>query len=417
MQKDKRFWIGLGLLNLGLVAMFGLLMRSKILFSIPFLDYRNLLSAHSHFAFSGWVGLVLIVFLIYDVMSPGLAEKKRYQVVLWGLEISSLGMAFTFPFTGYNAVSIFFSSAYILVTYVFGWLFFKDLRQQPPLHSVVRWLSIGAVVSLLLSALGPLGLSYILLAKSGNSLLYRDSVYTFLHFQYNGFFTLSVFAVFFSRWIRKGLSLPPAATRFSLLLLASVFPALFLALLWHNQIIFYVLAALGCLCILASVIYFFPVFKKSAASNIIDQPLAKVFWTASFVSFALKMLLTIGTIYPPLGHAVYGARPVIIGFLHLVFLAFVSFFLFSVFLEEGYFHRHKKIVAFPFYLFGTGVLANESLLMIQGLEILFKTNSNVYNWLLWGAAILLFAGALTLAAAFHFIKTSKKTEARFATSV
>lgn len=401
MPKEKRFWIGLSLLNLCLVALFGSLMRSKLLFAIPFLDYRNLLSAHSHFAFSGWAGLALITLLVYDVLPAEKAQKKSYQRILWGLEITSLGMAFTFPFTGYNLLSIFFSSAYIFVTFFFGWRFFNDLKSRPSLPPVVRLLSVGAVASLIISSVGPAALSYILITKSGTSLLYRDSVYTFLHFQYNGFFTLSVFAVFFSRWVRKGVVLPASATPFSRVLVASVVPALFLALLWHNLTVFYVLAAIGCVCILTSVAYFFPVLRSAVTNGAVKQPLANVLLIAAFVSFALKMLLTVGTLYPPLGRAVYGARPVIIGFLHLVFLAFVSFFLFSTFLQDKYFTRATKTVAFPFYLFGAGVLLNEIFLMVQGLGILFKTNSNVYNWLLWGAAILLFVGALSLAAAFY----------------
>ncbi|RYZ27144.1 MAG: hypothetical protein EOO10_13605 [Chitinophagaceae bacterium] len=410
MIKEKRFWIGLSLLNLVVVALFGFLMRSKMLFPIPFLDYRNLLSAHSHFAFGGWVGLALITLLLYDVLPKEQAQKKIYQLILSGIEISSVGMALSFPFFGYNFVSIFFSTLYIVVTYVFGWVVFKDLKKAA-MSPVVKWLSLGAVASLILSSVGPAGLSYIIITKSTNSLLYRDSIYTFLHLQYNGFFTLTIFAAFFSYWIKKGFSLPPSAKRFTFFLLASVVPTLFLALLWHNLIIFYVIAAAGCLCILFSVYYFLPVFHFSLQKTFFDSSVARTLWTVSFVSFIIKMVLTIGTIYPSLGNAVYGARPVIIGFLHLVFLAFVSFYLLSNIVREGYFTAFRKVVAYPFYLFGLGVLANEILLMIQGLEILLKTNNPVYNRLLWGAAILLLTGALALAFEFYRRQSANKKAA------
>ena len=71
MMKEKKFWIGLSLFNLALVAFFGLLMRSKMLFPIPFVDYRHIISAHSHLAFSGWVGLALLTLLIYHVLPAG----------------------------------------------------------------------------------------------------------------------------------------------------------------------------------------------------------------------------------------------------------------------------------------------------------------------------------------------------------
>lgn len=415
MQRKKSFWIGLCLLNLCLIALFGLLMRSKILFPIPQLDYRNLLSAHSHFAFGGWAGLALLTLLIYDVLPAEKGRKKIYQTVLWGIEISSLGMAFTFPFWGYTAVSITFSSLYIVVTYVFGWVFWKDMQREH-LHATVKMTSLGAVASLLLSAIGPAILSYILITHSTNSLLYRDAVYTFLHFQYNGFFTLAIFATFFSYWLKKGAALPPSAKLFSVFLLLSLVPSLCLALLWHNLVIFYVLGALGCLCILVSVFYFFPLYRESTRNAIFPQATARLLWAAAAISFVLKMILTIGTLYPPLGNAVYGARPVIIGFLHLVFLGFVSFFILSNAIEAGYFTRHRKTIAWPFYLFGLGVLFNEVFLMLQGLEILLKTNSPVYYWLLWIGAILLFLGSLALSFGFFSTSRAQKKAAAMATA-
>jgi membrane protein insertase Oxa1/YidC/SpoIIIJ len=35
-------------------------------------------------------------------------------------------------------------------------------------------------------------------------------------------------------------------------------------------------------------------------------------------------------------------------------------------------------------------------LMLQGLEILFKTNSTLYSWLLWGVSIFLLTGAASI---------------------
>jgi len=398
MNKRKHLWITLCLVNLCIVALLGLLLRSKILFSIPFLNYRHLLSAHSHFAFGGWAGLALMTLLIYQLLPSSVSEKKVYQWILAGIEISSLGMFATFPFWGYTAVPIFFSSLYIVVYFWFAIVFVKDVLRLK-LNPQVRLLSLSAIASLIISTLGPAALSFILYTKSGNSILYRDAVYTFLHFQYNGFFTLSIFALIYKQFLQKATVLPPAAKKFALFLSLSVIPALFLSLLWHNFVAFYVLAVIGCVLILLSLVQLFFLQKQASVAGVYTTRLAYVFFIFSVLSFAIKMFLAVGTIFPSLGDAVYGARPIIIGFLHLVFLGFLTFYILSLFIEEGLFTTRKGFLAAPFWVFASGIFANEIFLMLQGLGILFNFNSSLYNWLLWGAAILLFSGACLLLAA------------------
>jgi hypothetical protein len=120
------------------------------------------------------------------------------------------------------------------------------------------------------------------------------------------------------------------------------------------------------------------------------------------------MTLQVGTIFPKLGNAVYGDRPVIIGFLHLVFLGFITFFILAILIEKGFFTSSKKTVVVPFIVFATGIIANELLLMLQGLGILFKTNNDIYKWLLWATAIILFTGAVLIALTRLRISTIKK---------
>ena len=401
MFTKKSFWIGLCLINLCIVAFFGFMLRSKIVFSMPFLNYRYMLSAHSHFAFGGWVGLSLITLLIFDLLPEPLYKKRIYLWILVGIEISSLGMALLFPFQGYTAFSVFFSSLYIMVTFLFAWVFLKDLLHSP-VHRTPKLLSFSAVASLVISSIGPLGLSYILLSRSGNSLLYRDSIYTFLHFQYNGFFTLSIFALLFNRLIKQNLLPENTAHRFSLFLCLSIIPSLFLSLLWHNNYFFYLLAGLGCLLIIFSLINFLKLFQTVDWNSFFTYRLAKNLWLLAAFSFAFKMLLNVGTIFPQLGNAIYGNRPVIIGFLHLVFLGFVSFFILSSLVESGFFIKKDKLIRVPFFVFGFGIIGNEALLMLQGLEILFKSNSTLYSWLLWFTSIILFCGALFIVVTHYF---------------
>jgi hypothetical protein len=394
-MNDKRsFWIKLSLVNLCIVALLGFTLRSKILFSLPLINYRNFLSAHSHFAFAGWAGLGLITLLIFDILPAEKANKKIYQWLLAAFEISSLGMAFTFPFQGYAFLSILFSTSYIFTSVAFAIVFLKHLFQSS-VHRNIKLLSICAIASFIISYLGTLGLVYILLSHSGNSILYRDSIYVFLHFQYNGFFTLSVFALFFNMLYKKGVN-DKFVNRFVFYLCLSIIPTMFLALLWHNSYLFYGIGFLGCVLNFITLIYFTRLLSSLEKRKLFTYRFAYILCIFSFLSFGIKMCLQIGTIIPQLANAVYGDRPIIIGFLHLVFLGFVTFYMLGNFIESAYFTLNKRLISFPFYLFSFAIIYNEALLMIQGLGILFKTNNHLYSVLLWTASILLFLGAASI---------------------
>lgn len=413
MVNNKRsFWLSLSLFNLCIVAFLGFALRSKILFPLHFLDYRGLLSAHSHFAFAGWAGLSFITLFIYDILPEAISQRKIYLWVLIAIECSGLGMAFLFPFFGYNLLTISFSTLYVVSIVVFVPLFIRDILNSPQ-NKIVKLLSISALISLILSFLGTLGLMYIIVSKSGGSLLYRDSIYTFLHFQYNGFFTLSVFALLMNYILKKGIVPNKNARLFSAMLCLSIIPALFLSLLWHSNPLFYILATIGCFFTLISLFYFNLFLKSHHSNQIFLTRIGKTFWLFAAISFGLKMVLQVGTIFPQLGNAVYGDRPVIIGFLHLVFLGFVTFFVLAVLIEDGYFTIKNKILLFPFIVFTTGIIANEFLLMLQGLGILFKINNDIYKWLLWGTAIVLFTGALLIALARLYILNYEKKKPPF----
>jgi hypothetical protein len=126
-MKRKKRWITLSLFNLSILALLGIILRTKFLFPLPFIDYRNMLSAHSHFAFGGWVTLILMVLLIDNLLTDSQKQKNIYQFILWGIEITATGMLLSFPFQGYGSFSIPFSSFFIFFTYLFTWVFIRDL--------------------------------------------------------------------------------------------------------------------------------------------------------------------------------------------------------------------------------------------------------------------------------------------------
>ena len=393
-MNKKGFWITLSLFNLGITAFLGLLLRSKILFAIPSINYKYLLSGHSHFAFGGWAALALVTLMVHDLLSAG--DKRIYQWILWGLQLTSLGMVFTFPFTGYATFSIIFSTLHILVNYLFAYAFIKDVRKRVKEKST-RLLGITSVICLVLSSIGPFALAYLMATKQGNANLQRDLIYTFLHFQYNGFFIVAALSLYVHRLQSVQLQLNPLVRKFSVALCLSIVPTLFLSLLWHNYFSFFLIAIIGCVLVLIGVFLFGKLLCSTWKKGPFTNALARSLFILSFLSLGLKMILQIGPIFPSLGNSVYGDRPLIIGFLHLVFLGFLTLYLLASFVEDGYFTRTGKTTRIPFFIFTFGVIINETLLMIQGLGILFFFNTSIYNPLLWINSMVMMIGAFMLA--------------------
>jgi hypothetical protein len=104
-------------------------------------------------------------------------------------------------------------------------------------------------------------------------------------------------------------------------------------------------------------------------------------------------MLQMGTIFPDLGNAVFGLRPIIIGFLHLVFLGLITFYILSNYIEAGIFAIQHGFVRLAILAFTVAVIAQEIVLMIQGTGLLLGNANPIYNWLLWVIGFFLFAGA------------------------
>jgi hypothetical protein len=394
----KKLWITFSLINLMIVAFLGFLLRSKILFPLDFINYGHLINTHSHFAFGGWVTLAFFTLFTYTLLPPPVQNRNWYQWMLWGVELTSMGMLFSFSFQGYGVISIIFSTLFVFCTYGFGFCFIKDMwatnRKQPAFI-----LSICAVISVMLSSVGPFTLAYILASGIKNSILYRDSVYFYLHFMYNGFFTLSVFALLFGTIYKNKEDLAPVnAKRFAYFLCASVIPSFFLSLLWHpDNTLFKAFAIVGIILIFGSLVYPFSLSKYLPLSKGKQDALPRALLLLVLLSFFIKSVLQMGTIFPGLGNAVFGLRPIIIGFLHLVFLGLATFYILYTYIGYGAFNIQNRLTKYSITIFVIAVILQEVVLMLQGLGLLFGSANPVYNNILWAISVLLFAGAVLIA--------------------
>ena len=267
-MKKEKFWINLSILNLCIVALLGVIMRSKIIFNLPIINYSHLLESHSHFAFGGWITLALMVLMVYELLPASLNERRVYQWIFAIIILTSWFMLLTYYFEANSLLSDFFSATFIFATYVFGWIFIKDV-QKSGAGKTILLLVVSSIVSLVLSSVGPFTLDYLFIIKSQNAILYRDASFAYLHLQYNGFFTLAVFSLLFHKLEAKTtLKVRQNIYRFSVLLVISILPSLFLSFLWHNpKGLYRIIAGGGSFFVFLSLVWFFVVVASRSFSK------------------------------------------------------------------------------------------------------------------------------------------------------
>lgn len=378
-------WFRIGLLNLVIVALYGMTMRYKIAFDFPYFDQRNLLHAHSHFAFSAWISHFLYTGLLLMLQSALPGKKLRiYNLLIAANLLSAFGMLLAFTIQGYKVVSITFSTLSIVIAAIFAWNFIRDARHL--LYKEARPWAIAGLLLNVLAAAGPFYLAYMLMSKNLHHELYLGSVYYYLHFQYNGWFFFGSVAI--------ALHMFPELRFFKkyfLLFALTILPTFFLSILWTKMPVWlYVITVIATIVQLIAWLAIVQQLYRMARQRSITW--MSVFFYAVVIALTIKFVLQAVSVVPSLSQLVFGFRPIVIAYLHLVLLGIYSLFIIAFLLKKEYILpviRTRNAV----FLFLTGVVLNELLLTIQGIGAFSYIAIPYINELLFGASVVLLLGA------------------------
>ncbi len=367
---------------------------------MPFINYNHLLEAHSHFTFGGWVTLVLMTLFVYELLPESFGKRPIYQWLLGSIAICAWGMMAAYAVQGHGTISIILSLCFVFLTCLFGWVFIRDLIGGNQ-ASCIKILAITSLVCLILSSGGVIGITYIYFTKSFDAVFYRDALFTYLHFQYNGFFTLAIFALLFNFiYKRTSVKAKRLIYRFSLALCISIIPSLFLTYLWKDPGNWLrVVAIVGSILLLLSFYLFIICVLSLRTIYREEKKVVRFLLVLSMGSFMLKTFLQCFTIFPVIANTIFGNRPVIMGFLHLVFLGFVTVFILAYFIEKDLLNSKIKWTGMAAVVFSVAVIFNEVFLISQGFSSIFVNGSAIFLWLLWTTGVLLFIGSLLIAIA------------------
>ncbi|TDE44835.1 hypothetical protein E0I26_06765 [Flavobacterium rhamnosiphilum] len=392
MKLNVTFWLKLSLLNLCFVATLGVLMRYKIGFEFPYLDQKHLQHSHSHFAFSGWISHTLMTLMIYYLQNKTADfQVNKYRKIIIANLIISYVMLVSFIIEGYGLFSITASTASILISYIFGYYYIKDLRKIDRDLLSINWFK-AAIVFNIISSFGTFYLAYMMASKNIVQDYYLSSIYYFLHFQYNGWFFFACMGLLFGFLNLKKTDNSFYETAFKLFAFSCI-PAYFLSTLWLDLPVW-----LYVITVIAAIVQVFTWFKllfiliqsrKEFLKNL--SPLLRYILLFVNLALSIKLVLQLGSTIPVLSDLAFGFRPIVIAYLHLVLLAVITLFL-LFYIYANHLIFISKRIKIGLLLFTFGVLLNEIVLAVQGVASFSYTMIPYVNELLFAVALILLFG-------------------------
>ncbi|MCZ2472845.1 hypothetical protein G9H62_08340 [Aquirufa ecclesiirivi] len=392
--KGANFWVQIALFNLVVVAILGVMLRYKIAFSFPLIHQKHLLHGHSHFAFSAWVGQMIMTLLAFILRERNSGKEPfEFRTLLAGNTLLAFFMLFAFVYQGYGPISIFFSTVSTAINFLFCFRVWAFIRKSQVVSTGDYYIQ-ASIIFNVLSSIGTMYLAYLMSNKINHPEKYLASVYYYLHFQYNGYFIFSCLGLFAYFLDHLGITLTHSGRVFWLLA-GSLAPAYLLSIMWVKLPLFwYVILVLAAIIQFGAWFYWLYQVKKKQSEIYHGVPvMVRFLWILVALATSLKFGLQLLSIIPSLSEYAFGFRPVVIAYLHLVLLGVVSLFLMGFAIWKGYI-QWNSLLKWAFGLFVGGIFFNECILMLQGMSFLNLVQIPFSNEILFGVAVLMFLGAL-----------------------
>jgi len=372
---------------------YGWLMRLQRVVSLPHFTYGSYLQAHSHVTFLGW-GFLSVTSLLVYVFVPELIKKKTIQYSFWIMIVTLIGMLISFPVQGYKLFSILFLSIYLMTSYVYLAVIYRGLKTKQ--SQSVSFVKTG-ILYYYLSSLAIWVIPVISL-KIGKGELYHSAIGFYTHFLYNGFFVLVLFGLFVQYlYNNKEMEVNSVVVKkFYLLTNFAVIPSFFLVLLQNETYssLAVVASFIGVIFQLLSLVFLGRLTRHFHQLIVGKKIYIGVFHTVISAYF-IKEVLQFFSAFPWLTkQAILLSQYLVIGYIHLFTLAFMSLFLILFFVL----FTENKLSKLGVVSLMSGVILTESWLFINGALLYFNVGflSDYFNLFMLIFSTLLVLGIWVL---------------------
>jgi len=369
--------INLALLFFVISAFYGFFLRWQKVQAVFSFAYADVMQAHSHVTFLGWgflASITIITVVFIPIQQVKLRKKSPinplFAYSFWIMATSIMGMLISFPLQGYKFFSIAFLSFFLIASYVYLFLLYKQVSEHKTYSA--RFIRAG-IIYYYLSSLAIWAIS-IITVTIGRGELYQIAISFYTHFLYNGFFVMVLFGLFVRYIEFKKIAIPEKYINafFNFTNLA-ILPTFALSLLDKPVPIYIVIIGfIGASLQLISLFYLWKINKKLLQKKAFNKLVLSLLFWVIILSYALKILMQFLGAFPALAKIAMQYKPFfIIGYIHLFTLGFMSLFLFLLLKIL----LHINLSKWGIYLLIIGFIITEITLFLQGLLISLNRSS------------------------------------------
>ncbi len=365
----KAIWLSLCFFLVSICL--GLFLRLSQVWTITGFNYKHLLHGHSHITLLGWVYNSFFIAIVRYIV-PKTKRTKGYGRIFWLTQLTIFASLISFPLQGYGVLSIVFSTLFIICSYCFCYRVLRDLKNEQSIAAkFIRW----AIYYLILSSIGPWSLGAIMNLGLKDTDWYPLSIYFYLHFFYNGFFVFSIFGLLFRELNKVDIQFNyQKASKIFFWLNITCAPSFLLSVLWTEPSMWaYLIAFLASLMQLWACVLLFH-FLKPYLSHFKNKMKGMVYTilAISTIALYLKVILQVVSAVPWMAEMIYAIKSyLVIGYIHLVMLGFVSCFLLGYLIFKNVL-KLDQMGKLGLGLFILGLIGSELLLFGQGTLQVFQ---------------------------------------------
>lgn len=357
------------------VAIIGTFLRSPYVPAVP-LKYTNLVHAHSHTAFQGWIYLIMFLLLTSLFITKEQTRKGHYPFQFKLTVLIVLGVLVSFSLQGYALYSIIFSTLFQVLNYWFIYRFLKDTGPVKsgsvnfiPLQFIKTGLWLGV-----LSTIMPFGIGFLSAKGQSGTELYNAFVYTFMHLQYNGWFLFVALGLFYKFLEKNDIDYNTIQARwFYRLFTISIIPAIALSLLGMSFSKYFILPAYfsAILQVLGLFFYLLSLPRKTAGLLKLKSGWLRLYLLIFLLSFFLKNILQSLSVFPAFQLYAFSNKLIILAYLHLTLIGAISFLFLALMIEMKWLLLNLFTKTGSFLLF-LGFAATELILTFGGIGLWYN---------------------------------------------